>query len=185
MDHCNDDYNYNILEGKTAISDSYIGMFPPSNILVYSNDPSIRWISNIVPCDIDIPLGGSHYVNSFDVTFMSHFNSDPHINGWTSPKYDLMSYEIQGRFEEEKWSTLYSYKLGDTESKTSSAYVTQLRLHVTKGLNINPFFASIVEFKAIGYHCALLSNLLCNGSSVNLKPSFSPQTFDYTYIAQD
>lgn len=180
--------NYNILEGKTAVSNSYIGMFPPSNILVHSDDPSIRWISNTVPCDIDIDLGDIYYVDSFDVTFMSHFNSEPAINGWTSPNYDLISYEIQGRLNNGDWFTLQTYNLNDTNEtapNSSSEAVNQLRLHVTKGLKVNPSVASIVEFKAYGRPCNFLSKLLCNGSSAHFYPPFSPRTLGYVYIAQE
>jgi|GEM_PF-706107 len=172
----------NIALKKNATASGYVKPYEPRKAVdgAYVT-PVNRWLCNGVsantPAKLIVDLGFISVITRWIVRHMS-------VAGWRSPDYNMSDFKLQISIDNSNWADVDSVVgniSGITDRTLSKSVIGRyMRLVVTKGLNINPQLASLMELEVYGYPSPYLSGLVVNGGQISINPSFASQTFAYT-----
>jgi hypothetical protein len=178
----------NIALNKTATASNSVLPYAPSRAVDGTTTPFSRWLTNTVPAWLCVYMGGPSWINRWVV---KHLPIIPNLaNGWYPRYFANSEFVLQGSNDNVTWTTLdgISGNISTTVDRTLSSaccYVLY-RVVVTKGLNINPKIASIVELElyAAPPTSSLLSGLATSVGA--LVPDFGKTQQAYTVsVAND
>lgn len=164
----------NIALNKAAGASGYVLPYSPSRAVDGTLQPTSRWLCNTVPADMTVDLGATFVITAWTVRHMG-------TAGWANPDYNMCDYSLQGSNNNVNWVTIDSV-VNNTAAITSRSIVGAYRyvkLNVTKGLRVNPQYASLMDLEINGHPPnANLSSLAISSSS--LTPTFNPTILAYT-----
>ncbi|QNU67728.1 cadherin-like beta sandwich domain-containing protein [Ruminiclostridium herbifermentans] len=164
----------NIALNKTSTASGYVLPYEPSRAVNGTISPTSRWLCNTVPANMVVDLGATYIITA---TAVKHMGSA----GWENPNFNMCDYSLQGSNNNVNWVTIYSVVNNSLSSDLRSVLCAfrYVRLSVTKGLRVNPQYASVVELEIYGHAPnANLSALAI--SSGALSPTFNSNTLAYT-----
>ena len=164
----------NIALNKLAGGSGYVLPYSPSRAVDGTLQPTSRWLCDTVPAYMTVDLGSTFVITRWTVRHMG-------TAGWVSPDYNMCDYSLQGSNNNVDWKTI-DFVMDNTVDITSRSIECAYRyvkLNVTRGLRVNPQYASLMELEINGHPPNTnLSSLAISSSS--LVPSFNPTIIDYT-----
>ena len=164
----------NIALNKTTRASGYVLPYAPSRAVEGTVYPTSRWLCNTVPAYMTVDLGTPFIIIAWTVKHMG-------TAGWIAPDYNMCDYSLQGSNNNVDWTTI-DFVMNNTAAITSRSIIgayRYVRLNITKGLRVNPQYASLMELEINGHlPNANLSSLTINSTS--LTPTFNPTILAYT-----
>lgn len=174
----------NIALKKPTTANRYVKPFEGLKAVDGVTAPLSRWLCNNVsmnnPGILAVDLQTISMVSSWTVKHMGA------IAGWPAPNYCNSQFSFQVSSDNVNWITVDSVSnniMGVTTRNLSQAVSCRfVRVVVSRGLNINPQIASIVDLEVYGYTIPLLSSLIASTAAgvMTLNPVFNPLVFNYT-----
>jgi hypothetical protein len=164
----------NIALNRPTSASGYVLPYEPSRAINGTILPTSRWLCNTVPANMVVDLGTTYIITTWAVKHMG-------AAGWESPNYNMCDYSLQGSNNNVNWVTIDSV-VNNTAATTSRNVICAyryVRLSVTKGLRVNPQYASVVELEIFG-HAPNANLSALSISSGALSPTFSSNTLAYT-----
>jgi hypothetical protein len=152
------------VDGAVTVLDRWLGSSP----IPVSGTPAPNWLR--------VDLGAYYWINRWAVSQMGGV-------GWPA-NYNLSDYKLQGSLDNANWFDMDSVannSAGRTDRVIPPTKVRWVRVYITKGLQCNTNFASIMDLEiyAADPTSPYLSNLVLS-NSLALDPAFSQTVNSYT-----
>lgn len=162
----------NLAQYKPASASSYVKPFTPERAVDNNKQPAFRWVCNKLPGWLCVDLGAVYYIDRWVAIHMES-------SGWDN-RYNTVDYSLQGSLDNYTWFTLDTVSNNTasvTDRKFTIVQVRYVRVHVTKGLAINPQLASIAELQIYEACSPYLTGLTLSAGT--LSPKFSKDITQY------